>query len=261
MSEQNDNPHDELISRLYRLGSSGEPPAHLDQTILDEAQRAAGRWKRVRSWPALATAAVLVLSFSLILRVIEQQPIDRAMVPSESTFDAVIAPVSEGAGDDADAVTDEIKMAAPPLPMSPQSAAPDSRAEATQSMDKSSMEVLQKRKKVVAKERMATAAAPPDLYSAPAAVVNGMVGAMHADEATAVLPAKPEQEMEKDIAQSENCGVALPAAGLPTTAWQQLYRELLEQEKIGQAECLREVFEQRFGHQLELSQKPQSSEE
>jgi hypothetical protein len=257
MSEHNDNPHDEQISRLYRLGSSGEPPAHLDRKILDQAQRTTSRWRRIKPWHSLATAAVLVLSFSLLLQVMEQQPLDRSIMHEEEVLlDRDIAPVSQEMDDGAGVFKEEGEVVAPPLPK----AAPSEKLEAgtiLKSRDGAPVPSKAKRKEAAVEELRIQVAAPPAVFSAPASSTEGFVGgAMQADEAAAEPVVKLERKLD-----SEGCGIALPIEGSPVESWQQLYRELLEQEKREQAECLREIYEQRFGQQLELSQTPESSVE
>jgi hypothetical protein len=261
MSEHNDNPHDEQISRLYRLGSSGEPPSHLDRKILDEAQRAVSRWKRIRSWPSLATAAVLVLSFSLLLKVLEERPLDRSLLQEESIEIDAVAPVSQDMDGGADAVKEEGETVAPPQP----------KAEPSEEFETGSMRSREdipvpaktKRKEAAVEKLQAPVAAPPAVFSAPAPapLTDGFIGgANQADQAAAEPAAKLERKMDT-FDESDGCGVVLPSEEAPASSWQQLYRELLEQEQREQAECLRQIYEQRFGHKLELSQTPESSVE
>jgi hypothetical protein len=261
MSEHNDNPHDEQISRLYRLGSSGEPPSHLDRKILDEAQRAVSRWKRIRPWPSLATAAVLVLSFSLLLRVMEHEPLDQISLPQEEILlDAAIAPVSQEAESDAEATTEGVEVAPPP---STPAATSGFKAGTMRPRESSPVPAKTKRKEAAVEKLQTPVAAPPAVFSAPAPapLTEGFIGgANQADQAAAEPAAKLERKMDT-FDESDGCGVVLPSEEAPASSWQQLYRELLEQEQREQAECLRQIYEQRFGHQLELSQTPESSVE
>ncbi|MCP4993406.1 MAG: hypothetical protein GY934_06425 [Gammaproteobacteria bacterium] len=72
--------HDEHISKLYRAGSKGEPPKHIDQKITLAAHKAIPRRKRHFAWPSLATAAVLVLSISVVLKVLDQEPLEQSIL-------------------------------------------------------------------------------------------------------------------------------------------------------------------------------------
>ncbi len=82
--------HDERISRLYKMGADTEPPAHIDAEIKQAAWIAATK-KRSYAWPSLATAAVLVLSISLVLKVLNQQPLEEQMM-EPAPMDDRIAP-------------------------------------------------------------------------------------------------------------------------------------------------------------------------
>ena len=74
--------HDERISKLYQLGDSSEPPSHLDRDIKQAARAATPAKKRRFVWPSLATAAVLVLSISLVLKVLQQPPLEETAISS-----------------------------------------------------------------------------------------------------------------------------------------------------------------------------------
>ncbi len=89
--------HDERISRLYKQGNQAEPSADLDRQIIQAAREAVPKRKQRFIWPSLATAAVLVLSLSLVLKVLEQQPLEESVmspVPSK-TEGRVMAPTEE----------------------------------------------------------------------------------------------------------------------------------------------------------------------
>lgn len=67
MTERPDT-RDERLLDLYRRAPRPEPPARLDAAIRAAAHEAVGRRRRLWAWPALATAAVLVLAVGLVLR-------------------------------------------------------------------------------------------------------------------------------------------------------------------------------------------------
>ncbi len=256
MSEYDDNPHDEMISRLYRSGSSGEPPAHLDRKILDEAQRAVNRRQWIRAWPSLATAAVLVLSFTLLLRVLEQQPLDRPMQLDEK----IEQDVGEAENSTStDAVTDNFDMAAPPqAPAAPaiirrKAARPEPQQPAKAPERKLKVEVEGRPASYIEPQLQYDKAEPPVGGSADAAQTKGAVVATPSAAAAAEEKSRREMEAAPEV---KGCGVDLPVAGLPASAWQQLYKELLDQGKSEQARCLMETFESQFGYKLELGNKP-----
>jgi hypothetical protein len=174
---------------------------------------------------------------------------------------AAIAPVSQDMDGGADAVKEEGETVAPPQPK----AEPSEEFETgfKRSREETTVPVKTKRKEAVVEKLQAPVAAPPAVFSAPAPapLTEGFIGgANQADQAAAEPAAKLERKMDT-FDESDGCGVALPSEEAPASSWQQLYRELLEQEQREQAECLRKIFKQRFGHQLELTQKPTSSVE
>lgn len=90
--KNNQDLHDERISRLYKLGSQSEPPDHLDREIKQAAHAETPAKKRRYVWPSLATAAVLVLSISVVLKVLQHEPIQETVLESAPTNDAALAP-------------------------------------------------------------------------------------------------------------------------------------------------------------------------
>jgi hypothetical protein len=88
----NQDLHDERISRLYKLGDQREPPEHLDRVIKQAAQATAPRKKRSYAWPSLATAAVLVLSISLVLKVLQQDPLEKSIMDPSSINGGDVSP-------------------------------------------------------------------------------------------------------------------------------------------------------------------------
>jgi hypothetical protein len=88
--------HDERISRLYRKGSFSEPPEHIDRRIRQAAEDTAPRSKPRFAWPSLATAAVLVLSVSLVFKVLDQEPLEQSLLePYPNGTDSSIAEPKE----------------------------------------------------------------------------------------------------------------------------------------------------------------------
>lgn len=88
----NQDLHDERISKLYQAGEQPEPPEHLDAEIKQAAKAALPTKKRRFTWPSLATAAVLVLSISLVLKVLQQEPMEDAVIGTSTTNGGVITP-------------------------------------------------------------------------------------------------------------------------------------------------------------------------
>lgn len=84
--------HDERLSKLYNMGDSTEPPAHIDAEIKQTARDAVMNKKRSFAWPSLATAAVLVLSLSLMLKVLDQQPLEESVMEPMQADDQAMTP-------------------------------------------------------------------------------------------------------------------------------------------------------------------------
>lgn len=91
MSNNNDL-HDKHISKLYRLGGQPEPPEHLDREIKQAAHGEIPTRKHSLAWPSLATAAVMVLSISLVLKVLQQEPMENTVVESSATNGELTTP-------------------------------------------------------------------------------------------------------------------------------------------------------------------------
>ncbi|MCP4127874.1 MAG: hypothetical protein GY753_12530, partial [Gammaproteobacteria bacterium] len=91
----NQDLHDKRISRLYRMGSRTEPPKHINEVIIRAAHAAIPHSKRRFIRPSLATAAVLVLSISLVLKVLDQEPLEESVVQPMPTT----VPVTESEAD------------------------------------------------------------------------------------------------------------------------------------------------------------------
>ncbi len=87
MSDNHDL-HDERISQLYRTGSRDEPPKQLDDKIIQAARRRNPTSKLRFYWPSLASAAVLVLSISLVLKVLNRAPLEESLLEPASTQDS-----------------------------------------------------------------------------------------------------------------------------------------------------------------------------
>jgi hypothetical protein len=84
--------HDDHISRLYQMGEQPEPPEHLDRKIKSAAHAATSVKQKRYLWPSLATAAVLVLSISLVLKVLQQEPMEDAVIGTSATNGDAISP-------------------------------------------------------------------------------------------------------------------------------------------------------------------------
>ena len=102
-SEQNNPPTDQQIEQLYESLSSPQPPAELDQAILDAAHEAvspqlARRRPKRRNWYVpVSMAAVVLISFSVVIKLVVdeaalQPATDMSVEPEVATK---IAPLAE----------------------------------------------------------------------------------------------------------------------------------------------------------------------
>jgi hypothetical protein len=237
MSEHDELPQDERISALYRMGQGRTPPAHLDEEIRREAQREIRRRRQRILWPSLATAAVLVLSFTLVLQLQDQGGLDGSPMtlerepaaPSsaalpEQEVPRIAAPQTEGgaevsAGADGaaqgvSAPREERKLKVSTPEVRSRTAAPEPRAEKAPAME-SDFESYD----------MERSAEPPALEKA-------VVG-------VAPLPAVPA------------CGGILPAPDAAPEEWRRIYAQLRQQENQEQAECLQKQFRLKFGRDIQ----------
>ena len=151
----NQDLHDERISRLYKLGDQLEPPEQLDREIKRAAHAAVPTKKRSYVWPSLATAAVLVLSISLVLQVLQQKPLEEAIMEPSTTNGGDVKPevmLKESAGDimyrrDKEAqklqINRAIKPKALPAPTRPEATHYDAAPAVTGELKSSQMSTLE----------------------------------------------------------------------------------------------------------------------
>ncbi len=238
MSEHDELPQDERISALYRMGEGREPPAHLDETIRREAQREIRRRRQRILWPSLATAAVLVLSFTLVLQVQDQGGLDGMPVTKERDRTASpSAPLDE---------------AAAPLVAAPQA---EGGAETSAVSDGAAQGVSAPREERKLKtdkpETLSRTAAPePRAKQAPAAESDFESYDMERSEQSPV----PERAGAGGVAPlltAPVCGGILPDPDAAPEEWRRIYARLLQEQKTEQAECLREQFRLKFGRDVQ----------
>lgn len=218
MSEHDEMPQDERISALYRMAEGREPPAHLDEVIRREAQREIRRRRQRIIWPSLATAAVLVLSFTLVMQVQDQGGLDGMPMTLERE---PTAPPSAPQ-------RDKEKTAAPVV---------------SEGVAQEAVASQPERKLEASKRKVLSEAEPDD-----SAATNGF-------EFYTTLPATESQDQERDrnvlggVAERE-CGGLLPGPDAAPEGWELIYARLQKEEKQEQAECLRQQFRLKFGRDL-----------
>ena len=243
--------HDERISKLYKMGSRAEPPKHLDEQIIRVA-RATGPGRKQRlTWPSLATAAVLVLSISLVLKVLNQTPLEESIMEPLPTDDSTnLAPMMEK----------EVEEKA------------DTSAPVIKDQDSGRREEPRQDQKAGPERYRAKQQSP-----APAPTIQGAdtMGAARVEPAPASLDklesrkrkllkleavpmaitATPESATGKALTEKLECSV-IP---LPETAsidvWRQRYKTALEQGQSKTAECLKRAFYSKFGKAIQNAEQ------
>jgi hypothetical protein len=211
-------PHDERMSKLYRRIRQQEPSALLDARIRQQARRELRR----HYWPPLAAAAIIVLGITIALRLFDvgnlspelQAPRQAADTPSsETTADA-----ERGS----------------PLPAAARPAGEVARPATAES----ALRRFQATQTPKSEQRLAPA---PDRVPEPAA---GNVPPPASMQETLV----PRAAKAKDQAEWEApCGQTDLRNNPDRQTWQQRIRELRDAGQTKTAECLVEQFAQRFG--------------
>ena len=268
--------HDEGISRLYRMGSRREPPAHVDREIKQAAQDAVPKRKPRFVWPSLATAAVLVLSLSLVLKVLDQKPLEESVmgpIPGEINGRAMAPTEEKELQERATSGTDEKDDADRPVPaLAPTPTSPAARIPAI--MD---ITPLKKAKpKLESAPTMEMYRSPPATPAdVPAAdKIKSLDGASR--QSAPVLDNRIEQELKQQkqrrrfdlqavpesmlraparMKKQDLCaGVVMPDTD-SVTEWQQFYRTAMLQGDRIAIRCLQQEFQSRFGSPLPIEEQ------
>ena len=211
-------PHDEQLSKLYRRMRQQEPSALLDARIRKQARRELRR----HYWPPIAAAAVLVLGITLALRLFDagnlspelQAPRQSADTPSSETA----ADVQPGSSVPA-AARLEGELAAP-------------------AAAESAMQRFQATRAQKSEQRLAPA---PDRVPAPALGTVPAPAGMRESLAPRAARAKHQAEWEAP------CGQPDLLNNPDRQAWQQRIGELRDRGQTQVAECLVQQFAERFG--------------
>lgn len=82
----NPNDDDKVLQEIYRSGNDDQPPAQLDQIILQHAQQSHATKSKLRSWrPWLAAASVVLVLPMIWILVQNEQLLDRAAPNAQLT--------------------------------------------------------------------------------------------------------------------------------------------------------------------------------
>jgi hypothetical protein len=222
MSDNHDL-HDERISKLYRMGSKEEPPKQLDDKIIQAARRTGPTRKARFNWPTLASAAVLVLSISLVLKVLNRAPLEESLpesLPTKSNPAPSSAP--------------ELKMRARASSPAPASALRDHEADSMGAAQFKSVPSGEDKMEPSEKRVLQPEAAANTIDNSPKAV----------------------------ISKTKRKKLACSAVPMPESAsmevWQQQYQTALEQGQTKTAECLKHGYYRKFGQAMPGLEQPAS---
>jgi hypothetical protein len=255
MSDNHDL-HDERISKLYRMGSRAEPPKHLDEQITRAAHAASPARKHRLYWPSLATAAVLVLSISLVLKVLNQTPLEESLMES--------LPSDDGSSP-ALMLEKELKQ-----PASPPAAALEDQDSGKQDEPGQDREATPERYRDKRQSSAPIPAAPQtdsmgasQLKPAPAKVERVDEAKRRSLKHKAVPSAKT-QTPESAVGKAQVTKLDCSAVPLPESAsievWRQQYQTALKQGQSKSAECLKQGFYRRFGQPMPQLEPPEHPE-
>ncbi len=240
--------HDERISKLYKMGGNSEPPVHIDNDI-KRAARAdiPNRW-RSYAWPSMATAAVLVLSISLVLKVLNQQPLEESVMKTMPADGRTIAPtvrLQESKEKAAKTRDNEKKMlerkastakfrainqSVAPAPSETEEAAHFEAAPAKPD------ELSPRKKRVLKRDIM-----PRASTTAPA---------MNIDQDDVTAPKSAIGEVQSSPMQKLDCsGITLPDSD-SSDLWIKLHHNAMKQGQLSAARCLKRAYQARFNQTI-----------
>lgn len=207
--------HDEHISRLYKLGDGTGPPPHLDMEIRQAAHAAVAHKKRGYLWPSLATAAVLVLSISLVLKVVNQQPLEEPLLEAIPASETVPTP--------------EVRK--------------------QESEDKADREAFRaKRLRIAPVPRELRGETEGSAQTQPATAPAGAL--MYQDLEKGLKHEEDAGVARSSVGRRLDCGaVPLPEGG-SEEEWVRQYRQAMEQGRLETARCLRQAYQARFGRKM-----------
>ncbi len=250
--------HDERTSKLYKIGSKEEPAESIDQHIIQTAHAKAPSRKHYFSWPSLATAAVLVLSLSLVLKVLNHAPLEESIMEPLPTDDSsspapMLEQETEGKTDSSDPTMkykdsirrDEIRQnqnvspkkfqekqrsVTPPTSVKEADAMGSAQLKpAPDSVDKTEAKkrIFLKREAIISPAREA-----PDFKIQ-----------QHALEAPKAVTGKVQTKPMEELYCSD---IEIPKSD-SVEIWTKQYKTAMEQGRITTAECLKQAYFTRFG--------------
>ena len=222
MSDNHDL-HDERISKLYRMGRKEEPPKQLDDKIIQAARRA-GQIRKARfHWPALASAAVLLLSISLVLKVLNRAPLEESLPESLPTH------------------SNPTPSPAPELRMRAKAPSP-APASALHNHEADSMGAAQFKSVPSGEDKME----PSERKL------------LQPEAAANTVDNSPDREVNKAKRKKPACSAVPMPESASMDVWQQQYQTALEQGQTKTAECLKQGYYRKFGQTMPHQEQPAS---
>ncbi|MES9875157.1 MAG: hypothetical protein ABW146_18810 [Candidatus Sedimenticola sp. 6PFRAG7] len=284
--------HDERISRLYSMGEHPAPSEHLNETIREAAHKAVNRPRLSLFWRLSATAAVLMLSIGVIFRTLETVPVEEDFLEPSSiqtgelqdTETKLKEEVIPGRPDPAAEIPEAEESAASVTGISSDEAAAIESATSREKLIKRERRVtpMLQQQAAESKQRLETPAPLPTRPSTipvtPSEKKTPIERALPAAPATTTLekalapaplkmkklqPAKDQNDMFESAAPARELmgsfktspqpctGVELPTEENPQP-WMELVNRLQDEDDQESLECLKRVYEIRYGKQLKM---------
>jgi len=218
------NPQDDRIAELYQEIPKARPSEILDARIRQEARKQLKTGKS-HSLRWLSVAALMVLSVGVVLRIIEEVPVEQSLEESLEIMDMEAGAVLKEEGQaairaDAFGVEDEkMKKAAEPL------------------MDAAPVARMKRQQMPAAVEPAATARKAPTAPTAPTAPIApepGFSGAIQAESVDVLF--LPENY----------CGMEQLRGVVDKQVLEAIFQKLLDENRLQQAECLKKLMNKNF---------------
>jgi hypothetical protein len=213
------NAEDNKVSELYQRIPKAEPSQILDERIKQQARRQLRQGKPITSYRWLSVAALIVLSVGVVLRIIDEVPVEQSLEENLEIMEMDAAPVKPVMKEESKAViradgvavqAEKMKKAAQPV----MNAAPVAR-----------MKVQQ----IPVPVESATVAAEPE--------VSGASQAEYDLESLSDSIARKEQQFLPE----NYCGMEELRGVKDIKILQEILDKLLSENRLQQAECLKKL--------------------
>lgn len=207
------NPQDDKIAELYQKIPKARPSEILDARIRQEARRQLRHGKTIHSYRWLSVAALIVLSVGVVLRIIDEVPVEQSLEESLEMMDA--APV----------LKEESKSII----------RPDSNFAKKRAMD----DAPKPRMKV---QQLAAPASRPLSEPVSEAEVSAGIQAEFDTEAVS----DEMTLMQKAYLPDNYCGMEELRKSYDAEKWKAIVNKLISENQLDQAECLKKLMQEHF---------------